>query len=152
SKLAKCTDTPTSFTCTCPAGSTSQQIADPQTQMVNQECVTLLDMSALLIHDTIVNNGAAAGLDKTQDNLNNGQAYELITQAVAGATAKGLPDDASFALSTMPSHPALKLAWDNTKDEANSRILKPGDASIDIMVPAGNYKNVQIYALATNAP
>jgi hypothetical protein len=109
-----------------------------------------LDVSALLIHDTIVNNGAGA-LDATQDgidfNRNNMVTQSAANQIRPGSTNYGLPDNATFAADG--NHPVLHLGWDNANDGPNSRIMKPGDASFTIPVPADTYTQFQVYAISS---
>ena len=161
SKLSTCTDNANGHTCACPANS-SDVNGD------GSQCVTRFDLSSVLIHDSIVNNGNGAqdlaqnfvDGDKPNDTTD---ANDLGTQTYCNANGFGspkcLPDDAKFAANG--DHPALQLYWSNDKDGANSTILnydgasaqfdRPYGFSLDpIAIPAANYTQLQVFGTGAN--
>ena len=107
-----------------------------------------IDVSALLVDDTIVNNGVGV-LDATQVPM-DGSGYDLLTAAVGkqlgGANAVGLPNNATFAADA--NHPLVHLGWDNSNDGPNSRVVKSG-FSFTLPVPVDTYAQLQVYGLST---
>jgi hypothetical protein len=109
-----------------------------------------VDVSALLLHDTIVNNGNGGVIDAVQDGV-DGQANKLATQSVADKLHAGfvnvaLPDTGTFAADG--NHPFLQLGWNNANDGFNSRIVKQG-GTFTIPVPADTYTQFQVYAVSS---
>ncbi|MCB9685877.1 MAG: thrombospondin type 3 repeat-containing protein [Alphaproteobacteria bacterium] len=106
-----------------------------------------IDLSAVLIHDTVVNDGN--GLDLTRDVM-DASGFDFLTQSVAtaagAALGQGLPDDGFFPADAQ--HPDLQLGWSNDDDGPNSRILRQGE-SLAFAVPPGSYTHLQLYALST---
>jgi hypothetical protein len=149
-------------TATLAAGSTYYVIVDGASDTVNDRGTYNLsvtrafdrtnpmqfDVSAALIHDSILNNGAPGGLDPTQDRFGSGNNM-LMTSAAALAisptTGNGLPDDAYFPANSL--HPEVYLHWRNSNDGRNCRIMRAGD-DFTFTVPAFTYGHVQIYGFA----
>jgi hypothetical protein len=155
SKLAKCDNGPTQAICTCPAGSKDAK-GD------GQYCVVTFDMSSVFINDTVVNyNGA---VDTVQDPMDAHASpifpgTDFITQSFANqfgpmGSQDGLPDDAHFLASPnwpadSMSHPEVTLAWKNTDDGNNSRIIY-ADQAIDVNVTASEFSTLQVFGVGTN--
>lgn len=158
-----CTDCAESVTLNLTAGTTYYAIVDGSSDATNAagaytfsvksstsfEYPLSIDVSALLIHDTVVNR-SGTGLDATQDSM-DGSNYKFITRSAIQTLAPNevthaLPDDAVFAADA--NHPALKLGWNDANDGPNSLIVKANE-SFTMTVPADNYSQLQIYATST---
>ena len=144
---ATCTNTPGAFTCACAPGYTGNGTTCAAKSIDNP---VQIDVKALLTADTVLNNGAAGGLDPVQDAI-DGTGYMMVTQSAAnqlrpGSTNYGLPDNATFAKDA--NHPALHLTWDNADDGFNSRIVKTGD-TFTIPVPPTTYTQFQVFTVSS---
>ena len=155
-----CSDCTESLSVKLEAGQTYYIIVDGSSGTVNQAGVydllirtstVQIDVTPLLVHDTIANNGGAGGIDLTQDHV-DGTSHDVPTQSVATRTggdgSKGVPDDGFFAADA--NHPDVQLHWSNDDDGPNSRVVtSPGD-TFTIDVPKDNYKQVQIYGFSAS--
>jgi hypothetical protein len=110
-----------------------------------------VDVSALLVDDTVVNNGLGA-LDSVQtgiDGQSNGMPTQSVATALGGANGVGLPDNATFAADG--NHPLVHLGWDNANNGPNSRIVLT-NGSFTLPVPADTYTQLQVYAISSEGP
>ncbi|MBI4784814.1 MAG: DUF4347 domain-containing protein [Oscillatoriophycideae cyanobacterium NC_groundwater_1537_Pr4_S-0.65um_50_18] len=107
------------------------------------------DVSSVLTDDIIVNQ--AGGVTDTTQTAIDLEDSALITQSFAtsigGAAGNGLPDDGLFAANAF--HPEIQLAYRNSDDGINSRLIQTSTGSFTFAVTPGNYSEIHLATTST---
>ncbi len=122
---------------------------DPETIAAYPATLVNFDVTSVFNADAIVNRTGGV-TDTTQTGIDvNGNA--LITQSFAtftgGASGNGLPDNGFFAANAF--RPDIQLAYSNTDNGNNARLIATSTGSFTFTVPANQYPAIHLAVTST---